>query len=338
LSRAAGIALVLVASALVGCDPGPHTDQATVTGPPVHLVATNLRAGLPSNDTIQLAFDRLLLPSSITRQTFQLSANPPPEVTYDPVTRVVRVIPATPLIVGQSYQLAIALPQSSTDPNGLRAIDGALGVFGAGENPLNFTVGPPTAPAAPQPPVDFCADVQPILSGCGTMGCHSAAPLAAAGLALDTPADIAATAVGRVAIGANTGPQALPMPPGRLFGEDMPIIDPGSGGAGNASNSWMMYKLLMSVPTPDSSGGGDAGVDGATEGGVEGGMSGGTLPVPLEVPWQPLSSSERAILAGMVQGREMPYPGPTAQPLTTVQLETLSAWIAQGATIPAGCP
>jgi hypothetical protein len=74
------------------------------------------------------------------------------------------------------------------------------------------------------------------------------------------------------------------------------------------------------------------------DGGVEGGMNGGTLPVPLEVPWQPLSDSERAILASMVQGKEMPYPGLTAQPLTTTQIDTLSAWIAQGATIPAGCP
>jgi hypothetical protein len=271
---------------------------------------------LPSNGTIQLAFDRLLLPASITRQTFQLSANPPPEISYDPVTRVVRVIPATPLIVGQNYQLAIALPQSATDPNGLRAIDGALGEFDKGQNPINFIVGPPNAVPPPQP-VDFCSVVRPILGGCGLMGCHSPAPLAAAGLALNTPENVAATAVGRVAIGANTGPQAVPMPPGRLFGENMPIIDPGSGGAGNPSDSWMIYKLLMSVPSPED---------------------GGVLPEPLDVRWEPLSSSDRALLAGMVQGKEMPYPGGSAQPLTTSQIDMLSAWIAQGATIPTGCP
>jgi hypothetical protein len=79
----------------------------------------------------------------------------------------------------------------------------------------------------------------------------------------------------------------------------------------------MIYKLLMSVPSPED---------------------GGVLPEPLDVRWEPLSSSDRALLAGMVQGKEMPYPGGSAQPLTTSQIDMLSAWIAQGATIPTGCP
>jgi len=60
------------------------------------------------------------------------------------------------------------------------------------------------------------------------------------------------------------------------------------------------------------------------------------------VAWQPLSATERATLAGLVPGREMPYPavfdgGPgTGSPVD--DLERVSLWIAQGASVPpAGC-
>jgi hypothetical protein len=281
---------------------------------------TNVGPGappLPANGTIQLSFDRLLLPSAITRQTFVLNAPVPPQIAYDPVTRVVTIIPATPLVVGQSYQLGIALPQSSTDANGLRAIDGAIGEFSPGSNPINFTVGLASAPPTAMP-VDFCASVLPILSGCGGKGCHSPAPLPAVGLALDTAPDVAATAIGRVAVGSNTGPQALPLAPGRLFGINMPIIDPGVGSTGNPSNSWLIYKLLLATPPTED--------------------AGASLPQAFQVPWEPLSDSERSILTDLVPGNQMPYPGASAQPLTVAQLDTLSAWIAQGATLPSACP
>jgi hypothetical protein len=58
------------------------------------------------------------------------------------------------------------------------------------------------------------------------------------------------TAIGRVSQEANTGPRSLAAPPTLLFGEDMPILD-ATGTTGDPANSWMMYKLLLAVPTPE---------------------------------------------------------------------------------------
>jgi hypothetical protein len=150
----------------------------------------------------------------------------------------------------------------------------------------------------------------------------------AQGLVLTDPAGVIATALGQVAVGANTGARPAAESPNVIFGLDMPIIDPGPGGgvvstdpsnpspAGNPADSWLIYKLLMAVPAP-----GDAG------------------------SIVPLSATERATLASLVPGREMPYPGnPSASldtagaQLTIDQLETISTWIATGAQTPTSCP
>lgn len=380
----------------------------------MHLVSANVSASqlLPANGVIELAFDRLLLPSCITRQTFILEKNTiTPAIAYDPVTRVVTITPPSALTPGQTYTLGIASPQNAGDANGLRAIDGAT-LDPASPAIIDFEVTTSISPPPPPPTIDFCNDVfLSTFTTCTTTGCHGTV-YPAAGLLLTTADGVAQTAIGRVAHGSNTGPRAAAQPPSLVFGEDMPIIDPGNGGAGNPGDSWLLYKMLMAVPGPDPmscDGGVDASATGspgdndsaetaaAIDGGgvgdagdatvasdasgaampdataeaatapADGGMSDEAGSAPLDagdeagapgaaamplsnvcglysIKWQPLSTSERATLSNLVPGREMPFPSnldPDAGPATgssVNELERISLWITQGATIPpAGC-
>ncbi len=324
----------------------------------------------------------MLLPLSITRQTFILvnvdgnEVTPVPTVTYDPVARVVTVIPgATSLDVGQAYTLVIETPTSPTDVNGLRTIDGAT--LAAGRPSLvTFTAAPASGTTQSPPIVDFCQDVAPVLTSASRcVACHSAG-LAFAGLRLDTALDIQNTALGQVAHGSNSGPTSRPEPPGLLFNEDVPLIDPGPGpavglgaitdasapdgaplppaAAGDPAHSWLLYKVLMAFPPAcdvDPSAGyapcdggalpGDAGPSPTSIAGLyEVVCSDAGAPCP-----QALAADERARLSNLVPGREMPYPpspdAPLAdnpQALTLPELELLSLWIAQGAPMTPTCP
>jgi hypothetical protein len=172
---------------------------------------------------------------------------------------------------------------------------------------------------------DFCNDVLPIFTHqCATGECH-AGVLPAEGLILTTPAGVLATAVGRTAQGANTGTIASPPEaPGIVFGVDTPIVDPGSGAmsGGDPADSWLLYKVLLGLPSDCSAG--DAGL-------CEAGSP--VAPSSYLVPWQPLSDDARATLGNLVQGEIMP---PTT-PLTLDEMETLSFWISEGALVPASC-
>jgi hypothetical protein len=392
----------------LGCDAGTQQNQAPFVPPPasVHIIASNVSGGsLPANGSIQLAFDRLLLPASITRQTFVLSGNnPTPNIAYDPVTRVVTITPLQPLTPGQTYELGIASPQNAVDMIGLRAIDGATLAAGS-PNQFSFLAAATSTAPPVLPMVDFCADVyQPVFMTCNGNGCHGTTH-PAEGLYLGSPQGVADTAIGRVAHGSNTGPRALPEPPSLLFPEDMPLIDPGNNGVGNPGDSYLLYKLLMAhasgsgpscdagamtMPAdagatmtpidagadadatigPDASSeagtieaGGDGVADAPSDGSTEGALptasdagadaaaeAAAAAPPPppgsgnnYAVCWQPLSPGERATLANLVQGREMPYPtvwdALPAPGLSIQQLENVSLWIEQGASIPpAGCP
>jgi hypothetical protein len=241
--------------------------------PPIKLVSANVgpRQTLAANGHIEIGFDRLLQPTSISRQTFVLTnaaANMAytPTVQYDPVARIVTVTPLSDpgqaLVSGQSYEIVVLAPQSAADMNGLRSIDGAT----LAQAPLRIAFSVTDATPAPPPGVtiDFCRDIFPITSvKCALPMCHGGTD-PAAGLLLDPPSGISATAVGRVAQGSNTGPRAVASPPTLLFGEDMPIIDATGNRNGNPGNSWLMYKLLLSQPEPPV----DAGV---TEPGMAGG-------------------------------------------------------------------
>jgi hypothetical protein len=326
-----------VGALAAGCDAGLQHDAPHDVGATIHIVGQNVSStqSLVPNAPIEIAFDRLLDPSSITRQTFLLQdvGGQPLEPTpsYDPVARVVRLCmtdgPA--LQADQTYRLTLIAPQSPTDPSGLRAIDGA-GLDPSVNPVIEFDVvagTPPTGSDACSGAtlVDFCTNVFPKIfqpAGCGTLAnCHGVPP-SAAGLLMATPQEIQATAIDRVAQGSNTGMQSQAAPPGILFGVDMPIISPD-----NPGNSWMMYKLLLAVPSLTT--------------------VGDNLYPSVSPAWTVMSDDERATLSNYILGREMPYPtDPSAAPsgsasptpLTADQLDAVSTWILQGAAIPqAGC-
>ncbi len=301
-------------------------------------IVAGANVAIAPGQPIELAFDRLLLPLCIVRQTFVLedlngNALAPPAVAYDPVARVVTITPQPGGVApGQSYRLFIRTPASAEDPTGLRAIDGAT-LDPQWTEPLTFPV-LGDAGAAPVPPtIDFCSQIlKGPFTSCGSgLGCHATPSTAGAGLVLEADQgmtqNISATALGRAAQGSNTGPSrgagnAPQAPP--VFGVDMPIVDNNGGTSadGDPGNSWLIYKLLLAVPP--------------------------TTPLSVNaysVAWQPLSDAERARLANFIPGREMPFPPNPSAPLdanplalTLDQLEDVSLWIAQGANIPASCP
>jgi hypothetical protein len=319
---------------------------------------------LPPDGHIELAFDRLLMPSITIRQTFVLADVRgnllTPGVAYDPVARVVTITPMAPLEAGQRYQLAITSPRDPSDPNGLRAVDGAL-LDPSSASVIEFVVSASdsgtSAGGVMTPTIDFCNDVLPaFVTKCSSTSCHGGSPRPAAGLLLDSPTNVAATALGRVAQGANTGPRSTAETPCtclapmtcdrcKIFGINMPIIDTGTSqpAAGNPANSWLMYKLFLAVPPACSSTPGAAPCDGGVAGDA------GTLPANVSqthaVAWAPMTDTERAALSDLVPGREMPFParpetpaGATTEPMTVDELERVSLWIAQGARVPAACP
>jgi hypothetical protein len=237
----------------------------------------------------------------------------------------------------QTYKVMMVRPKDSTDANGVRAIDGATlapSVPQAIEFPIACGAdagadgggGAAGAPGPPIPSVEFCSQINPIIqTKCGGSMCHGG-PLAAAGLRLDSPQAIAATAIGRVAQGANTGARAAAQPASLLFAQDMPIVQPGTPG-----NSWLMYKLLMAEPPACSSTAGAAVCDASVAGVMDN--------VHTEA-WVDLSRSERETLSNMVPGREMPFPsdpsadaGQALEPLTLDELELVNDWILEGAPV-----
>jgi hypothetical protein len=361
----------------VACDQGHQDDRPATTGSPVHVVNANVGLGTPlptthadgSPSTIELAFDQLLSPASITRQTFILTdlTAPPngpndltPSLSYDPVARVVSLTPLSPLTPNLTYRLTITTPSGPGDPNGLRSVGGTtLDATSPITLPITFTAVAGTQPAIAHS-VDFCSDIMPIfLQKCGTSGCHSG-PLPAEGLGLDSFAAVQLT-IKRTAQTANMGTSAYPpsvpgcgastCPP---FGVDMPIIDPGTSArsSGDPGNSWLLYKLLLALPSPcpdidkGNADGGDAGDDASADAGdgaaddgeCEAGTA-GVLPGPptYHLAWQDLTPGARGTLANLVAGAPMPYPADEPTGLALQDLETLSFWIAAGAPM-FSCP
>ncbi len=304
--------MIALAVSSASCDQGKVHDEARAAGPAVHLLGANVVGGiLAPSDRVEVAFDRLLLPLCVTRQTFlldELVGNQylglTPTIRYDPVARVVTVtpLPEQAFDPDQTYRLTIASPAGPTDVNGLRAIDGAtLSATSPSSVTFRVAMNAGTSALPPPPPPDFCTAVLPLfVSRCSGSGCHGgSSTLPAAGLQLTDPQGVLTTAIGRVAEGSNTGPlggngQAVTL----AFARDMPIIDPGpetvvtvagsvvdpSAGAtgGNPSHSWLMYKLLMAPPpacstgSPCADGGGlEAGADGGLAAGADGGLAAG---------------------------------------------------------------
>jgi len=301
---------------------------------------------LASGAPIELFFDRLLLPVTVTRQTFvltDLSGNgyDVPVIAYDPVARVVSLRTLAPLPACQSFRVYLASPANNGGLGWVQAIDGApldpstppfleftvAGTCatggdagteagaGAGGGDAGGDAG--AAPVQVGPSIDFCGTILPIFrSNCAGTTCHGGTS-PAVGLALDTSQSVVDTAINRVSVEANQGPQSLSQPPSTTFGLDMPIID-STGGQGNAGDSWLIYKLLLATPPATTP----------------------TTNLHSE-PWSDMGASERTTLGNYVIGSEMPFPmmpgaaaGTYLGPLSLDQLEQISFWIQQGAAVP----
>ena len=252
---------VSLGAASGGCDQGHQDDQPTVGTTPLKLVGMNIgpSQSIPANGSVELAFDRFLDPSTVNRQGVTLAAADGTVVAfakplYDPVLRKVTLQPVDSLTAGQPYTVSLAQWPSGVDSGGLRATDGAplaaaitLGFMATEE----VTLPPP-------PKVTFCGDILPVFQrSCSSSNCHGAptpggdptrtgtgSSYPAEGLALSTGPWVQTSAIDgmRPAIGDNTGPSGVASTgiPG-LFGVDMPLVSPG-----NAGNSWLLYKCLIS--------------------------------------------------------------------------------------------
>ncbi|MEO6573178.1 MAG: hypothetical protein ABIP89_05030 [Polyangiaceae bacterium] len=333
-----------------------------MTGPFVHVVGINVDAThkATTNGVIQIAFDRMLLPITVTRQSILLldytTTAIAPVVSYDPVARVVTLSNPNPgnpswLKADQAYKIVLGIPEGDVDVGGVRAIDRAP-LDPSQVLQFGFLVSADSTPQVSNlvsgPPMNFCNDIFPIFTASCSQGtCHG--PVAgkvrpAAGLVLGTSAGVANTAIARVANGSNTGPLAGPgHAPSHIFGIDMPLIDPG-----NPGNSWLLYKVLLGPPSAPVV------VDTGTDAGADAGAEGGA-PVATCTPGAPfpaasfdvtaVSDDERARLSNYVLGNKMPYPAmpgtnDSSGDLTLDQMERLRAWIQQGAIVTdcSACP
>lgn len=330
-------AVRLALPVLSSCD--GHLDQPTV-GPHLHVLETNLGGDKPSiasDGIIQIAFDRYVHPATTIPESAVLrdgagAVLPMPKplrVIYDPVARIVTI--AGPeegkpwLTEGRSYQLVLGVAPGDSDLGGFRAIDRAAL---EGERVFAFTARGASGGPRAIPVVDFCTDVLPLFNDKCTNGtCHAATGPNATSLILETSLGVSKTALSRVANGANTGPLAgRGAAPGRLFGVDMPIVDPS-----NAGNSWLLYKIEL-APLPAAPG---------TPPGTrcEKAQAGPAPPFTASVSPRPVSDDERAVLSNYIRGREMPYPLVPAdsyvmKPLTFEERERVRLWIASGAPTP----
>lgn len=284
----------------------------------VAVISTNTISGMPADGVIEIKFNRLLLPASVTRQTISLRKAggelvESPTVIYDPVLQTVRISNPNPaggtwLMPGQPYKIVLGRPAPEVGEQFvLRAIDGAqVDPMSATEIPFMATN--PTFQRR-KPDIEFCRDVYSTFGKYCTSGCHTAAVRPYEALLLDTSEGIIHTALGHVAQQSNTGARAgAPVAPGRVFGIDMPIIDPG-----NPGNSYIIYKMmLLSQSKPEQYN--CLGLDKPNFL-----LDGGDI-------W--LASDERNRLSNLMTGQMMPPISPFP---TTDDVERVSEWIAQGA-------
>jgi hypothetical protein len=297
---------------------------------------------LPIDGQIQIAFDRYLLPASVTRQSvFVVDANGQPIdpviTRYDPISRTISVSGSTSawLTPGQPYKLRLTIPPNDdVDDRGLRAIDRQTL---DPNQPLEIAFFASTATGAKsEKTISFCGDVLPILSmKCTGKLCHGGGENVdqAAGLVLDSLTGLQKTAIGRVANSANTGSRSGdPAKPRGVFGVDMPLIDPGA-----PDNSWLLYKIELAKEPAIDSGGPETWICNERPGADQLALP-TSDPFRFDVKVHQADDIERAILNDYVPGREMPFPSTfitssRQQALTFDERERIRLWIAQGAKL-----
>lgn len=206
--------------------------------------------------TFEIRFDRYVLPSTATRQSFFVytgdPGNPVPpgnelpalSPRYDLVERVVSYAlpPGFSLQANTHYTAELIVPELQSD-FGFRAFDFAP-LDSETTVKLSFLTSnqrkTPPAPAD-EPAGDCASTTRTLAEHCSSSSCHG---VSGGKMALDlSDADgVRRTAVGRVAHQAETGPKTgTPLENPSRFGVAMPRIDPG-----RPENSYLLYKLVTS--------------------------------------------------------------------------------------------
>jgi hypothetical protein len=284
---------------------------------------------VPRDVTLQLRFDRYLLPATAVRQAIALFAGDPDNIVffepeYDMLERVLlyRLPEGILLTPGLLYTLRIVVPEEPED-EGLRAFDGAP--LEPGPVPLEFhfrtAQAQPTATTSGRVAREVACDIMPIfgptIGGCDNENCHGRDQRM--GMSLASAEGLFRTAVGHVAHETALGQGAAPLEEPLRLGVNMPIIDPG-----RPDNSYMMYKLIRREKT-------------------FGGLCESRYPVSLagQCLAPPPEESTR-LREWFVRGEPMPLENPTAldQTISYADLRTLQRWIAVGASLEAlpKCP
>jgi hypothetical protein len=360
---------VLGAAALAAaCDFGNPDDQPSFgSGAPIHLVAANVGPGqaLAPGAPIELFFDRLLLPSTVTRQSFPLTdlnaqAYGTPTIVYDPVARSVSLFPKTPLPPCQSFRVYLLTPAQGQGVGGLQAIDGA-------------TLDPKTQPYLEFPVAGTCATG--LEAGVAEGGQDAGGEAGSGGGGDAAASEAGAGDAGANDAGSSVGTGVLPtidfcadvLPIFRstcssfaCHGGNTPVVglrlDTSSGVAstaiGRVSVESNQGSRSTSVP-PNALFGVDMPIiDSSGTQGAPGDswliykLLLATPPASTPVtnyhsePWGDMPSGERTTLGNYVYGSPMPFPPPPnlllpgMGPLTLDQMEQISFWIEQGAPTP----
>lgn len=197
------VSAVVLAALAFACDINgtPHDQQ--VVAPAVSIVGNNIDANggvIPADGVIQFAFDRYLLPATITRGSYVIvdNFNKPVEndglkTVYDPIARTVTILGAEGpgrqwLTPDQSYKVVLLVAKDkNSDIGGFRAIDREP-LFAGQKLEFVFRAGAPTGQQLYEPTVDFCADVLPVfVAKCSGSSCHGPSKTAAASLISAAP-------------------------------------------------------------------------------------------------------------------------------------------------------
>ena len=217
---------------------------------------------MPTNASLTFRFDRLIDPATANRQAIRVYTGDPNafpgypfEVAYDPVERVVeyRMPSGYAFAPHTLYRMELVVPDKADD-FGIRAFDGApLAEADIALQTSFFTADDPVALVAD--PTPTCADVvehvfSDELGGCASGQCHRSFGNSLGsmdllgppyGLWLDGRANLAASAIGRIAHETELGDESggIPAEKSARFGVRMALIDPG-----NPGGSYLLYKLL----------------------------------------------------------------------------------------------
>lgn len=278
--------------------------------------------GVPRNTTIELRFDRYLLPSTAVRQSIAIYSGSEEvslfsQPVYDVVERVVIFRPLGELAPGARYTVELRQPKEDDD-FGFRAFDQAP--IAEGDVPLSFDFRtkktPPSAAEVdaardkeldPENKFAKNCDVFPALgpkqAGCATPTCHGG-ETPRMGLKLGGLGGLTSTAIGEVAHQTESGAQAgVPLRNPPRMGVNMPVIE-----AKNPANSYLLYKLLINP----SNFNGSPGI------GCE---SVHSVPLPPGVCPEPTREEVERLTGYFVRGLPMPYND------RSVDLRKLQSWI-----------